>query len=341
MTKRLQLVTIAGLALSALVCSAEPSKVNRQLAHLPAAVRETIRAKVGHGKLDSIDRDTEDDGVVYDVEMTLGGKMRGFTVDETGQLLDEEVFLPELPSAVQRTIVRQTGGGTLEEIDKSVDDGETSYDVEMTRNGNTRSFTVDGDGSLLEEQVFLNELPVSVRQTVTKQAGENALGEIHKFTEDGEIDYDVEMTRNGDTRHFTVGPTGKLVDEEVSLTELPEALQSAINKQAGGDKVSDINRCFDDGEISYDVDIDRGTGGCTFNFDSDGQLFSTDEDISLTDAPSAVREQINSLAAGGKCLGVSKITEDGEISYDVEIGGGGVDKVISVDSDGKVIPDEN
>jgi uncharacterized membrane protein YkoI len=341
MLKRFQSAIIVLLASAVLVCSAQQRRLNREMAHLPPAVRKAIRAQVGDGQLDSIEKNTEDGEVSYDVEMVLDGKTRGFTVDDQGELLDKEVFLDELPPAVQRTIQKQTGKWTLDEIDKSVEDGETSYDVQIVLNDKTRGFTVDGDGELLDEEVFPGELPPAVRQTILKEAGAGTLGEIDKSVEDGETTYDAEITSDGKTRHITVDAKGTLLDTEVFLADLPAALQTAIQKQAGGDPLDEITKCFDDGEISYEVEVTGNTGSRTLSFNADGELLSTKVDVHLADTPEAVQTQIKSLTGGGKLLGISKSTEDNEIYYDVDIENGGAEKTVSLDPDGKIIPDDD
>lgn len=56
------------------------------------------------------------------------------------------VKLSETPAAVQKTIHSQVGDGTLGEIDKALNGGETVYNVGLTaKDGNERDFTMDED----------------------------------------------------------------------------------------------------------------------------------------------------------------------------------------------------
>jgi uncharacterized membrane protein YkoI len=334
--KRLQPAFIVLLVWAAFVCSAQQRKLNRELAHLPPVVRKAIRAKLGDARLDGIEKDIDDGEVVYDVEMVRDGKSRGFTVDDNGVLLDEEVFLPELSPAVQHTIQTKSANGTVDEINKSADDDDVSYDVEFARDGRTRDCTVGGDGALLEEQVFPGELPPGARQTILKETGSETLGEIDRAVGDGEMTYDVETTAAGKTRHFAVDAAGNLLDKDVSFPELPATVQDAIRKQNGAD--GQIHQCFDDGEVSYEVEV---SGDRTLSFDPDGKLLSTDQDVRLADTPEAVQAQVKSLAGEGKCLAISKTIEDNETYYDVELETSGSDKNVSLAPDGRILPDED
>lgn len=323
-------------ALSASVGFAQQKRPNRELAHVPPAVRQAVQVRLGEAKLQSIDKETHDGETTYDVEIVRNGKERGFTLDASGTLLDEEVFLPELPPAVQRAIQAHSAGATLNEIDRSVNDGEISYDVEIERNGVSRDFTVDANGVLLREQVFIGELPPIVRQTIQKEAGTATVGDIDRASDDGEVRFDVELTQASRTRSLSVAADGKLIDKQVFLAELPAPLQEAIRRQAGAD--CEIHQCFDDNEITYDADA----GNRTLTFDADGKLLSTEEDVKLAATPQPVQDQIKKLAANGKIVGIRKLVEDNETSYNLELESGNAQKTLSLDPDGKILPaDDN
>ncbi len=312
----------------------------RMLSRLPAAVQKTIRAQTGSGGLVAIDRNTEDAEVSFDVEIVRDGRERGFTVANDGTLLDVEVFLNEVPLAVQKTIQAHVGNNSLGEIDRSIENGETTYSAEMTRDGKTRGFTVGEDGELLDEEVFLAELPAAVQKTIRAQTANGTLGEIDKALDDEEITYDVEFTRDGRSRAFTVNEAGEVVETEVFLTELPVALQQAIQSRLNGGKLGGISRSAADGDVSYVAEITLNGKTRTLTFDPDGTLSSEAEMISLAETPEAVRREIQLRVGRGKLSDLSRVTEGKEISYDVEIKADGKKKSFSLDTSGKLIPDD-
>lgn len=340
MLNRIRSQIILGLLLAGFVCPAQEAKLRRQLSHVPPPVRKTIRAHLGGATLEGIDKNTDDGEVTYDVSIVRAGKERGFTVDSDGEMVDEQVFLDELPAAVQQGVRSHLGVSTLDEIDKSEEDGNVTYDVEITRHGQSCDFTLDDQGRLVNEEVLLMDLPAKVQQTIQKQLGAGALNEIDKSNEDGEVSYSVEMTAGDKTRSFTVGATGDLVDVEMFMTELPAAVQAAIQKETSGGAPEEIRKCFDEDEVSYDVDL-PGDKACTLSFDEDGSLFARDEEVELAATPEPVQRQIAALAAGGKVLGVSKVTEDGEVSYDAGIADAGGEKTVSIDSNGNLVKDDS
>ena len=123
--------------------------------------------------------------------------------------ISKPVKFKQLPAAVQKTIKAQMGGGRLGGIDKVTEDGETRYDVELDKDGVERSLSVAPDGRLISWQMFMSELPGAVRKTIQAQVGKDKMGEIDKTFEDGSFAYDVEVTKNGAKRSFTVGTDGE------------------------------------------------------------------------------------------------------------------------------------
>jgi hypothetical protein len=252
-----------------------------------------------------------------------------------------ERVLARQPAPVQKAIRAQLGDGRLRSINKDDDDGDITYDVEMVRGGRMRSFTVGADGELLDTEVFLEELPETVQQAIKKKIGGATLGEIDKSGNHGDASYDVEMIGGGKTRSFSLDAAGKLTDEEVFLAELPEGIQKAVQKEAGSGTLDGITRSFDSGEVFYDVDVIDGGKAQTLTFDSKGGLVSREEDIVLTAVPDAAQKQIQTLSNGGQLIGITKVTENDAVSFDVDVRQNGKVNSYSLAVDGKVLPSED
>lgn len=248
-----------------------------------------------------------------------------------------ERLLERQPVAVQKTIRAQLGNGRLRSVDAEEEDGEVTYDVEMVRDGRTRSISVAADGRLLDAEVFLEELPAVVREAIKKKAGTSTLGEIDKSVSDDGASYDVEIIGGGKTRTLTIDQEGKLTSEEIFLAELPESFQTTVQKEIGKGTLEEITRSLDSGEILYDVDLETKGGNQTLTFDSKGTLLSKEEEIGLTAVPESLQKQIQTLSARGKLVTISKVTENDNVSFDVDIRVNG--KVISytIGANGKLV----
>jgi uncharacterized membrane protein YkoI len=249
------------------------------LARQPASVQKTIRAQVGDGRLRSINKEDDDGDITYDVEMVRGGRTRSFTVGTDGELLDTEVFLEELPAALQQAIKRKIGSATLGEIDKSGEDDETNYNVEMIGGGKTRSFTLDAAGKLTDEEVFLAELPESVQKAVQKEIGSGTLDGITRSFDASEVFYDVDVVENGKTQTLMFDAKGALVsrEEDVVMSAVPDAAQKQIQSLSTGGKVISIAKVTENDAVSFDVDVRQNGRVKSYSLAGDGKALPSDD----------------------------------------------------------------
>ena len=261
-------------SVSALAC--EPVEAVVKLAELPLAAPKAIHTRLGDAQMGEILRTAEDGVVTYDVEMTKAGRTRSFTVNPSGDVLDEEVFLHELSGAVRKSIHAHLGrGGKVDEITRVTDEGETTYEVQFTRQGKPRDFTLSKTGRLLEMEMFLPELSPAVQRAVQKAAGQGTIGDIYKENEAGETLFEVDLTISDKTRNLTFDPEGALVAEQepIGLSEVPASVRQAIAAQlAAGGKLRRLEKTTEDGEITYEVDIVRAGKVQAVTLTADGKL---------------------------------------------------------------------
>jgi uncharacterized membrane protein YkoI len=118
----------------------------------PSAVQKTIASQLSGGTLESIDKNFDDDGISYDVEMTAkDGREKDFTVAADGSLSSVQMTLEETPRPVQRTIKNQIGDGKILEIDRSFvkERGVFPYEVQSQKDGKPFDFSVGPRGRFL------------------------------------------------------------------------------------------------------------------------------------------------------------------------------------------------
>ena len=98
---------LAILLMTSIALAADADKTVA-LSDTPAAVQKTITVQVADGKVDEINRTTQDGEIVFAVDYAAkSGDDRDFTVAEDGTLLSVGVELADLPAAVQKTIKAQ------------------------------------------------------------------------------------------------------------------------------------------------------------------------------------------------------------------------------------------
>jgi len=177
----------------------------------PDAVQKTIRTTAKGISPNNISQTTDEKGATnYDVEISEAGVTRDFSVKADGTLDSIQVFLPEVPAAVQKTIHETATNATLGDITKTTEDGETTYDVEMTKDGQKREFIVGADGRLQSRQVNLTETPAAVQKTIQAELKDGRIDEINSQTDDGETVFVVRMTQDGKTRELNISPDGEI-----------------------------------------------------------------------------------------------------------------------------------
>ncbi len=189
------------------------------LAEVPAPAQSAIKTLVGKGALESIDKNLDDLETNYDIELTTkDGQEKDFTIADDGTLLNAEVALSETPDVVQKKIAVQLADGKLESVDENFDDDDTNYDVTFTtKDGLEKSFTVELDGSLSSEQIFLDEVPAPAQRTIKNQIGDGKILRIDKsfVKEKGVLPYEVQGRKNGKPFDFSVGPRGRFLGMDI------------------------------------------------------------------------------------------------------------------------------
>jgi uncharacterized membrane protein YkoI len=248
---------------------------------------------------------------------------------------DTPLKLSEVPPKPERAIRAQLGDGKLSQITRSSEGCEIRYDVEMTKEGRDRSFAVNGEGDLIESQVFMRELPRPVQRAIHAHIGKGAPDSILKANEDGEVNYDVEFTKDGKERDFTLDNKGELVQERMYLDELPESVRPAVQKQATSSTIAEIYRIIDQGESYYEVELGANGKTRSVGFNGKGDIAYQEETVSFAEVPEAARNAAKAKLGNATPCDVTKHTEDDEVSYEIDFKKDGKRQSVTVSSDGK------
>ena len=140
-------VGVAGLVAGCASTKKQDFRVS--LAELPGAARATVEKVTAAGQVDQITKEVEKGKTVYDVEATVGGKHLEFLIaDADGAVLGTEVPIAfsELPAPVSAAAEKYFGTTAGLKAMKGVEYGETSYEIEGTKNGKTAEVTFDPTG---------------------------------------------------------------------------------------------------------------------------------------------------------------------------------------------------
>jgi len=277
------------------------------LSQTPPAVQKTLAAQIGGGTLGEISRSVEGGEASYDVAFTTGTEdEQSFSVDADGKLLSKEVSWTAIPAAVRKTIQIQAAGWGLEGIDRNIEAGGTTYDVEVSKGDETRNLTVDDDGTLLSVTVPLVATPAPVQKAIQAEAAGAQIDSIDEIMDDTQITYDVQAVKAGAPDNFTTGTDGTLLSAEVTLAETPPVVHATIATAATGGTVKSIDRNYDPAAgDTFDVEAAMPDGSTnSFTVGLDGTLLS--REVALDAVPPPARATIQAQIGAGKIIRIDQ-----------------------------------
>jgi uncharacterized membrane protein YkoI len=126
------------------------------------------------------------------------------------------VKLADLPPAVQATVKEQGKGATIRGYAKEVENGKTTYEVEMTVNGHGKDISMDESGAVVEveEEVPLDSIPSSAKAAIEEAAGAGKILKVESIAQGGTVvAYEAQVRHGSKRSEVRVNPEGKPVPE--------------------------------------------------------------------------------------------------------------------------------
>lgn len=131
----------------------DPARIGEDkflLRGVPVAARLTIEGLVADGKLTDVDREEDDDEILFEVEIDRDGRDFEFEVADSGQLLKEEVLVSALDPAVRKTLEDFAGAGRVTKVEREWDDGEWEIQAEVERDDREFEIELSASGQILD-----------------------------------------------------------------------------------------------------------------------------------------------------------------------------------------------
>jgi uncharacterized membrane protein YkoI len=158
------------------------------LSQLPAAAQSTIRQYAGAAQIEDIDKDTTHGPVTYEASFKRNGQQNELKVAEDGRVVQwtengqikepsgaavapatsstpnssaavssqtysegqGKVKFEDLPEAAKKSIQQYAGGASIEDIDRTTKNGETTFEAAFKKDGKHNELTVKADGSVVQ-----------------------------------------------------------------------------------------------------------------------------------------------------------------------------------------------
>jgi uncharacterized membrane protein YkoI len=131
-----------------------------------------------------------------------------------------------------------------------------------------------------EETITMDQVPALVKEAVAKVATPDQITKVEKDTEDGKVEYEFHVKKDGKTKEVSFSADGKLLsdEEKIELSAAPEAVQKAIKEKAGSGEIKTVEKVTEDGKVTYETHVKQGDKVMEYVFGDDG-IFLKDEDV--------------------------------------------------------------
>jgi hypothetical protein len=114
MTGRLSVGVMVGLFLVGMFARSDDKKV--PLDKVPKAVMDAIKARFPGADVTSVEKETEDGKVVYDVELKHKDRKYEMDIEENGTVLEIEKEIKDVPAAVTKAVEAKYPKATIKEV---------------------------------------------------------------------------------------------------------------------------------------------------------------------------------------------------------------------------------
>ena len=264
---------------------------------------------------------------------------------------EERVSWEQLPAAIQKNLSEHASDVT--EIEKDLENGKVVYEVAVEVDGKETEFTYDAEGKVLEieEEITLAEAPAPVRTVILALAFGGKVEEISRETEAGRVAYEAEIERKDVNLELLMDAQGNVLEIEVkgkggdededeetlSWDQIPAPVQRAIKEHAGDAKIEKIEKESEGGKLVYEAEFKTEGRETELKIAPDGTLLGMEQEISLDQAPEAVRGAIERQVGGAKITEIELETEGGKTTYEVEFTRNGKEYELQIDPNGKIL----
>ena len=111
-----------------------------------------------------------------------------------------------------------------------------------------------------EVKVKMSDLPPAVQNAVKEQSKGATIRGLSKETENGKTEYEAELTLNGRNRDVSFDAAGNVisVEDEVPLSNVPDAARAAIQKAAAGGSLGKVEQVKENGKLFYEATVRKG-----------------------------------------------------------------------------------
>ena len=116
------------------------------------------------------------------------------------------------------------------------------------------------DAKASETGISRDKLPEAVRKTADEQSKGATVRGYNRESENGQIEYEVEMTVSGHSKNVSIANDGRVleVEEEVALDALSPQVRKGLEAKAAGAKIKNVESLTKNGKIvAYEAHLTK------------------------------------------------------------------------------------
>lgn len=137
-----------------------------------------------------------------------------------------------------------------------------------------------------------------------------------------------------------VGISSAMADEDLTLSQVPPAVQATVKKVVGGNKLVSMDSDVDNGKRVYEVDAEGKFSSYSVHISASGAVLGISLDIPMEIVPSAVTDAATKAYPSATLKEPEIRTDNGQMLYKLEVMVGKVKHEMLVNASGKVSSDE-
>lgn len=135
-------------------------------------------------------------------------------------------------------------------------------------------------GEEKEETISLDKVPDAVHKALAAYAQDSDVKKVELGEEDGKKQYEFDIEQGGKSFELAFSKKGKFMgrEEDIQLTDVPDAAQTALKAQAGEGKLSGFEKAEDkDHQITYEADLEKDGKKTEIAVDEKGKVISKED----------------------------------------------------------------
>jgi hypothetical protein len=130
-------------------------------------------------------------------------------------------------------------------------------------------------------------------------------------------------------------------EKHIKRSDLPAAVQKAVDAQAEGATVKGFSQEKEKGQTYYETEMIVNGHTKDVLMDPTGAVVEVEEEVALDSLPAAVKDGLQAKAGKGKLVKVESLTkQDKLVAYEAQVRTGGKKSEVQVGPDGKPLDHE-